>query len=131
MAREPTAVTSQDSSEIAPTWAMLAGSMMMPDPIMFTVTRKVSCTTLIFFLASAGARTPASRTAAVMRVLLVAVRRRSFAHDVGVEADAPVHLFLVHTLDFVVEAGEAVERFLEGEEVIEHRSGAVVPALAG
>jgi len=48
IASDPIAVTSQDSSEIAPTLAMLAGSMMMPDPIMLTVTMNVSCTTFIF-----------------------------------------------------------------------------------
>ena len=53
MASEPSAVTIHDSSEIAPTCAMLAGSMMMPEPIMFTVTMKVSCTTFIFFWVSA------------------------------------------------------------------------------
>ena len=29
---------------------MLAGSMMMPEPIMFTATMNVSCTRFIFFL---------------------------------------------------------------------------------
>ena len=43
MAIEPSAVTIQDRSEIAPTCAMLAGSMMIPDPIMFTATMNVSC----------------------------------------------------------------------------------------
>ena len=43
MAIEPSAVTIQDSSEIAPTCAMLAGSMMIPEPIMFTATMNVSC----------------------------------------------------------------------------------------
>jgi hypothetical protein len=42
-------VTIQDSSEIAPTCAMLAGSMMIPDPIMLTATIMVSWTRLIFF----------------------------------------------------------------------------------
>ena len=49
MAIEPTAVTIQDSSEIAPTLAMLVGSMMMPEPIMFTATMNVSCSRFIFF----------------------------------------------------------------------------------
>ena len=49
MASEPNAVTIQDSSEIAPTWAMFDGNMMMPEPIMLTITMKVSCTTFIFF----------------------------------------------------------------------------------
>ena len=35
---EPSAVTSHDSREIAPTWAMFAGSMMIPEPIMLTAT---------------------------------------------------------------------------------------------
>jgi hypothetical protein len=48
MAIEPTAVTPHDSSEIAPTCAMFAGSMMMPEPIMLTATSNVSCTRLIF-----------------------------------------------------------------------------------
>src|SRR5512139_722754 len=118
IAIDPTAVTSHDSSEIAPTWAMLAGSMMMPDPIMFTVTMNVSCTTPIFFCASA------------ILSLLVSLPARSFADDVGVELDAPVHLFLVDALYFVVEPGKAVERLLEGEEVVEHRSCPFVPAFA-
>ena len=49
IAIEPTAVTIHDSREIAPTWAMLVGSMMMPEPIMFTATMNVSCIRFIFF----------------------------------------------------------------------------------
>src|SRR5687767_10532703 len=49
MAIEPTAVTTHDSREIAPTCAMLVGSMMMPDPIMLTATMKVSWIRLIRF----------------------------------------------------------------------------------
>jgi len=49
MAIEPTAVTIQESREIAPTCAMLEGSMMMPEPIMFTATMNVNCIRLIFF----------------------------------------------------------------------------------
>ena len=49
MAIEPTAVTPQESRDIAPTLAMLVGSMMIPEPIMFTATRNVSCIKLIFF----------------------------------------------------------------------------------
>src|SRR6188768_4084606 len=100
MAIDPTAVTTHESSDIAPTPAMFAGSMMMPEPIMFTATMNVSWTTFIFFLSSAIA------------ILL---------HHVGVELDATVHLLLVHALHFVVEAGEAVERFLERRKVVEHR----------
>ena len=64
MASEPSAVTIHDSSEIAPTCAMLAGSMMMPEPIMLTVTMNVSCMTFIFFCVSAIAWSPSgySRT---------------------------------------------------------------------
>ncbi|MET0893009.1 MAG: hypothetical protein ABWY01_05510, partial [Pseudoxanthomonas sp.] len=46
---DPNAVTIHDSSDIAPTCAMLAGSMITPDPIMFTATSTVSCIKLIFF----------------------------------------------------------------------------------
>ena len=53
MAIEPSAVTIHESSEIAPTCAMLVGSMMMPEPIMFTATMNVSCTTFIFLAADA------------------------------------------------------------------------------
>src|SRR4030095_4257242 len=49
MAIEPTAVTIHDSSEIAPTCAMFVGSMMIPEPIMFTATMKVSCIRLMRF----------------------------------------------------------------------------------
>jgi hypothetical protein len=40
IAIDPSAVTAQDSSEIAPAFAMLVGSMMMPDPIMLIATMK-------------------------------------------------------------------------------------------
>ena len=46
---EPSAVTIQERSEIAPTFAMLVGSMMMPEPIMLTATTSVSCIIVIFF----------------------------------------------------------------------------------
>src|SRR5690349_23200371 len=87
MAIEPTAVTIHDVSEIAPTPAMLAGSMMMPEPIMFTATMNVSCTTFIFFLSDIPL----------------------LPHHVGVKLDTTVHLLLVHTLHFVIEAREPVE----------------------
>ena len=48
IAMDPTAVTIQESSDIAPTLAMLLGSMMMPDPIMFTATMNVSWMRFIF-----------------------------------------------------------------------------------
>ena len=48
MAIEPTAVTTQERREIAPTCAMFAGSMMMPEPIMLTATMTVSWIRLIF-----------------------------------------------------------------------------------
>ena len=48
MAIEPTAVTIHDSREMAPTWAMLVGSMMIPDAIMFMDTINVSWTRFIF-----------------------------------------------------------------------------------
>src|SRR6266550_8595226 len=53
MAIEPTAVTPQESREIAPTCAMFVGSMMMPEPIMFTATMNVSCIRDIFLAAVA------------------------------------------------------------------------------
>ncbi len=53
IAIEPTAVISHDSSEIAPNCAMLAGSMMMPEPIMLIATRVVRPIRLIFLLGSA------------------------------------------------------------------------------
>ena len=53
MAMEPMAVTIHDSSETAPSWAILEGSMMMPEPIMLTATRVVSPMRLIFLLESA------------------------------------------------------------------------------
>ena len=55
MAIEPSAVTIHESREMAPTLAMLVGSMMMPEPIMFTATMNVSWTRLIFLVASATA----------------------------------------------------------------------------
>ncbi|MCY1183391.1 hypothetical protein D9M73_240070 [compost metagenome] len=46
-------MTTHDSSETAPSWAMLVGSMMMPEPIMLTATRVVRLVRLIFLLDSA------------------------------------------------------------------------------
>src|SRR5258705_13370069 len=106
MATDPNAVTSQESSEIAPTLAMLAGSMMIPEPIMFTVTRNVSWVKFIFFVSMVG--------------VLPVNPDESFLHDVGVELDPAVDPFLIHALDLVVETGESIERFLEREEVVEH-----------
>src|SRR5690349_15820111 len=88
---------------------MLAGSMMMPEPIMFTATMNVSCTTFIFFLSDIPL----------------------LPHHVGVKLDTTVHLLLIHALHFVVEAGKAVERFLERRKVIEHGLRPVVPAFTG
>src|SRR6476660_4058685 len=85
MAIEPTAVTIHDKSEIAPTLAMLVGSMMMPEPIMFTATMNVSWTSDIFF----GCMSPSW--------LLL-------ADHVRVKPDAAVLALLEHALDFVVEA---------------------------
>ena len=39
---EPTAVTSQEAIESAPTGASFDGNMMMPEPIIFTAVRMVS-----------------------------------------------------------------------------------------
>lgn len=39
---EPTAVTSQETIESAPTCASFDGNMMMPEPIIFTAVRMVS-----------------------------------------------------------------------------------------
>jgi hypothetical protein len=50
-------VTTQDSSEIAPTWAMLVGNMMMPEPIMLTATMNVSWVRFIFFCGAAAMTT--------------------------------------------------------------------------
>jgi hypothetical protein len=47
-----------------------------------------------------------------------------------VKSDATVHLFLIDALHFVIEAGEPVERFLEGGKAIEHRLRFLVPAFA-
>src|SRR5262245_65506992 len=78
MAIEPRAVTIQDSSEIAPTLAMFVGSMMIPEPIMFTATMNVSCIKLIFFVS--GTASPPSR----------ARPRIGLADDVCVEPDPAV-----------------------------------------
>jgi hypothetical protein len=58
MAIEPSAVTIHDKREIAPTCAMLVGSMMIPDPIMLTATMKVSWIKLMRF-ATVGSTTGA------------------------------------------------------------------------
>src|SRR6188768_2431552 len=119
MAIEPNAVTIHDSSEIAPTLAMFVGSMMMPEPIMFTATMNVSCIRLIFFAAFA----------AVPFATPVSGRVRLLPDGVSVEFDAPIDPLLVDTLHFVVEPGEPIERLLKRHEVVEHRLRALVPPL--
>src|SRR5262245_15025596 len=114
---DPSAVTIQESSEIAPTWAMLVGSMMMPEPIMFTATMNVSCTTFIFL--AAGAVVPVFTVAAP----------RSPPDRVGEELDAVIDPLLIDALDLVVEAGKTIEPFLKRHEVVQHRMRPVVPAL--
>src|SRR5262245_39464218 len=119
MAIEPTAVTIQESSEIAPTFAMLVGSMMMPEPIMLTATMNVSWTRLIFFVSATTSPPLRSRP------------RLALAHRVRVELDAAVHPLLIDALHLVAKAREPVERLLEGQEVVEHRPRPVIPPLAG
>src|SRR4051812_47104281 len=99
MAIDPSAVTTQDNSEIAPTCAMFAGSMMMPEPIMFTATTNVSCIKFIFF-GSCMALPP------VPCVVL-------FSDYVSVELDAAVDHLLVYALHFVIETRKTVERLLK------------------
>src|SRR5579863_7346975 len=97
---------------------MLVGSMMMPEPIMFTATMNVSWTRFIRF---------ACFTSAMMRLLFPG---RSLSDHVGVKFDAAVRPLLEYALDLVVEAGETVERFLERQEIIQHRLRPLVPPLA-
>src|SRR5437762_2868972 len=99
MATEPTAVTSHESSEMAPICAMFAGNMMIPEPIMFTMTINVSWTRLIFFCGAMVSLSP--------------VARASLPDPVRVELDPVVDSFLEHALDLVVEARKSVERLLE------------------
>src|SRR6185295_15261923 len=104
MAIDPSAVTIHDSREIAPTCAMFAGSMMMPEPIMFTATMNVSCIRFIFFCSC-------------IALLLRSPRRGSLSNHVGIELDATVLGLLVDALHFIVEARKAIERILEGQEI--------------
>src|SRR3954464_2276960 len=97
MAMEPSAVTIHESREIAPTWAMLLGSMMMPEPIMLTATMNVSCTTFIFL--AAGAVSP-----------LTAGRRTSPLERGGEELDAVIDPLLIDARKLVGEARTPVER---------------------
>src|SRR4030095_3902965 len=97
---------------------MLVGNMMRPEPIMFTATMNVSWTRFIFFCSC-------------IPLLLRDPLRESLPNHVSMELYATVHLLLEDALHFVVEAGEAVERFLEGQEIIEHRPCSLVPAFAG
>ena len=46
---EPSAVINHDTIDKDPTCANLVGSMIIPDPIMFTAVKIVSCNTLILF----------------------------------------------------------------------------------
>ena len=78
MAIEPTAVTIHDSREIAPTWAMLVGSMMMPEPIMFTATMNVSCIRFIFFCSAITLLLSGPATGAHSRTTYVWNLMRSF-----------------------------------------------------
>ena len=47
---EPTAVINQDTIERAPTCANFVGNMIIPEPIIFTAVKIVSCNTDILFL---------------------------------------------------------------------------------
>src|SRR6478736_7167120 len=114
MAIEPSAVTIHDKSEIAPTFAMFVGSMMMPEPIMFTATMNVSWTTFIFLAAGAAVTVPISPP-----------------DRVGVELDAVIDPLLENALDLVVEAGKTIERLLKRHEIVQHRPRPLVPPLAG
>src|SRR5690242_514885 len=104
---------------MAPTCAMFVGSMMMPEPIMFTATMNVSCIRFIRLICCSPC---------IGRLLLSGLQT-SLADDVCVELNLPFLPLLEHALDFVVEARKAVERFLEREKVVEHRLGLVVPPL--
>ena len=86
IAIEPSAVTIHDNSEIAPTFAMFVGSMMMPEPIMLTVTMNVSCTTFIFFCGISH-RTPSFSCRASTQSLVA--QCGSLSNDVRVEPDSP------------------------------------------
>src|SRR6185295_10628066 len=102
MAIDPSAVTIHDSREIAPTCAMLAGSMMMPEPIMFTATMNVSCIRFIFFCSC-------------IALLLRSPRRGSRFHAVDVVA--VIHFF--GALDLFGESRKHVAVFLQGAQVCE------------
>src|SRR6476661_1854747 len=80
MAIDPNAVTIHDSSEMAPTFAMFVGSMMIPEPIMFTATMKVSCIRLIFFATCAAVPLPT----------VVSGRAGPLPDDVTADCDAPI-----------------------------------------
>src|SRR5215831_15556975 len=102
---------------MAPTFAMLVGNMMIPEPIMFTATMNVSCIRFIFFFfCTTLSFVPASRA--------------SFTYGVCVELDAVIFDLLVDALHFVVEARESIERIFERQEIIQHRLCAIVPPLA-
>src|SRR4051794_3160195 len=97
MVIDPSAVTIQDRREIAPTFAMLVGSMMIPEPIMFTATMNVSCTSVIFFVVR-----PSSS--------LVTVAGPLIPDRVDVEVDAVIDSLLVDALHSAVEPGNTLER---------------------
>src|ERR1700752_712532 len=101
MAIEPTAVTPQDSSEIAPTWAMFGGNMMMPEPIMFTATMNVSCMRDIF-LATVAVATVSSRL-------------------LGHAGDVIGTVVFLGAFDFLGKAWELLAPFLDRAQVDEPR----------
>ena len=77
IAIEPTAVTPHDRSEMAPTCAMFAGSMMMPEPIMLTATSTVNCIMLIFLVVVLSiTSSPVSRFAGVQASVATSMFRR-------------------------------------------------------
>jgi hypothetical protein len=65
MAMDPSAVTTHESREMAPTCAMFVGNMMIPEPIMFTATMNVSWIRLIFFCSSIAVPPSVSGAAAI------------------------------------------------------------------
>src|SRR6185295_11714541 len=116
MAIEPNAVTIQESSEMPPTCAMLAGSMMMPEPIIFTATMNVSCIRFIFFFCIALS------PSADALFLLQAIHQIAAALGRGLEAE-PV--------DVGLEARELLVELPGVQQVVLDRLGLLGEPLAG
>src|SRR6185312_3576425 len=119
MAIEPRAVTIQNKREIAPTCAIFVGSMMIPEPIMFTATMNVSCIRLIF-LGSCMTYPPIPTCAARLGLRRTTGAFRDTVDQITPPAARPLE---AQAVDVCLEAGKLLIKLARIQQVIVNRLG--------